>query len=64
MTEIRLNTDGSLDEVVSSNCHFHLEQMSDSHWWMEVETKEGSVHINLHSRGKIKANVERDDTPR
>ena len=58
MTELRLNADGSLDEVVSDTCSFHLEQMSDTHWWMAVETKEGIVHISFHSKSTIVANVD------
>lgn len=48
---IRNNDDGSLDEICTDN--FHLEQMSDSHWWMEI----GGVHVNLTARGKITATV-------
>ena len=53
--EIRLNDDGSLDEVVGVG-EFHLEQMDDGHWWMQL----GDVHVHLTARGKITANVERD----
>jgi hypothetical protein len=58
--EIRLNKDGSLDEVCAPG--FHLEQMDTGHWWMAIDDDTGSVHVNLHSKGKIRANVsdERD----
>lgn len=56
VTEIRLNPDGSLDEVCAPG--FHLEQMSGTHWWMNIN----GVHVNLHSKGKIKATVI-DDRP-
>ena len=52
--EIRRNPDGSLDEIVAPG--FHLEQMSDTHWWMEIG--EG-LHVHLYAkRGTIRANVE------
>lgn len=54
--EIRLNPDGSMDEVCAPG--FHLEQMSATHWWMCIESDRGSVHVNLHSKATIKANVD------
>jgi hypothetical protein len=58
MTEILRNPDDSIDEIVCDRCAFHLEQMADNHWWVEIETKKGSVHISLHARGKITATVD------
>lgn len=59
--EIRNNDDGSLDEIVAHACDLHLEQMADGHWWMGIQTHDGkSYHLNLHSRGKINANVMKD----
>lgn len=49
--EIRNNADGTLDEIVAPG--FHLEQMADGHWWMEI----GGVHVNLHSKKPIEAIV-------
>lgn len=49
---------GRLDEVVAKNCFFHLEQMSDTHWWMAVTSGGVCVHINLSSKAKIIANAE------
>lgn len=58
--EVRLNDDGTLDEVCGSGT-FHLEQMSGTHWWLGVQTGEQFVHINLTTkRGKISAFHERE----
>ena len=59
--EVRSNNDdGSLDEIVASNCWFHLEQMDGNHWWMRIETAQGALMVNLTARGKIRAMVEED----
>lgn len=42
--EVR-NIGGALDEVVGVG-HFHLEQMADGHWWMDL----GGVHVDLTTR--------------
>jgi hypothetical protein len=55
--EIRRNDDGSLDELVGTGL-FHLEQMSDSHWWMSLDTEHGQVTVNLTAKGRITAAVE------
>lgn len=40
-----------LDEVVAENVAFHLEQMSDGHWWIGITHPDGSVdHINLSTK--------------
>lgn len=54
---IRNHADGSMDEVIASPCSFHIEQMDTGHWWIGVQKGTEFVHINLHSRGKIKATV-------
>lgn len=55
--EVRLNRDGSLDEVVGERCMIHLEQMSATHWWMEVGLPDGTrCHVNFHSKATIRAN--------
>lgn len=56
--EIRRNEDASLDEVVAHNAGFHLEQMDKGHWWMSIEQDGILVHVNLHSKSKIKANCQ------
>ena len=58
--EVRRNEDGTLDEVVASNCWFHLEQMDDDHWWMRVETSDGAVTVNLGSKKPIHALCEEE----
>jgi hypothetical protein len=55
--EIRCGGDGLLDEIVGAGL-FHLEQMSDSHWWMSLDTEHGQVTVNLTAKGRIKAAVE------
>ena len=59
--EIRLNDDGTLDEVVGG-LGVHLEQMSPTHWWLAIYdgSRDGRVTVNFHARGKITANVERE----
>lgn len=46
-----------LDEVVllvDGACLFHLEQMSDQHWWMGIGSPERQyVHVNLFTRRAI-----------
>jgi hypothetical protein len=55
--EVRRNEDGSLDEVVGWG-FLHLEQMDTGHWWIGFDTADGRLlHINLHARGRIRANV-------
>ena len=49
--EARFNDDGTLDEVVGFGT-FHLEQMNSEHWWVQL----GPHMVNLHARGKVKAN--------
>ena len=53
--EIRLKADDALDEVVGSGV-FHLEQMSDTGWWMLL----GDVHVWLNSDRAITAYYERE----
>ena len=52
--EVRNDDQGGLDEVllyVDGRCLFHLEQMSDTHWWMALGEPEGQyVHVNLTTR--------------
>ena len=58
--EVRLNDDGTLDEVVGTGT-FHLEQMDTGHWWMRIENEAGSVDVWLWSEGKISADFDRDE---
>ena len=59
--EVRLNEDGTLDEVVGVGT-FHLEQMDTNHWWLQIENAAGSVSVWLEARGKITAAYECDAT--
>jgi hypothetical protein len=60
MTEVRLNDEGKLDEVVGNGA-FHLEQMDRDHWWMYLD----GVHVYLTSKDTIKATLvdEREGKP-
>ena len=55
--EVRLNADGTLDEVCAPG--FHLEQMDYNHWFLEIEIGGKAVAVWLYARGKITANYER-----
>lgn len=59
--EVRLNTDGSLDEVVGTGA-FHLEQMGDNLWWMRLDAPGRSIVVWMRAKGKIKARAE-DEPP-
>lgn len=62
--EVRRNADGSLDEIVSFACTFHLEQMGDEQWWMGI-TKDGYrqvVRFGVHN-GRLLVDTECDDWP-
>jgi len=56
--EVRLNDDKTLDEVVATRAHFHLEQMDDNLWWLAVEGCGERVVVWLQARGKITASFE------
>lgn len=59
---MRIETDElGLDEAVIDNCHFHIERMSDSSFWIGVSSKEeGLHHINLYvEKGKLIARIEK-----
>ncbi len=47
--EIRLNEDGTLDEIVAQGCDFHLEQMGACAWWLSVEVAGRRVDVWLHA---------------
>lgn len=48
--KVRRNEDGTLDEVVADGCYFHLEQMSDSAWWLVVDSGGVAVSVNLFTK--------------
>jgi hypothetical protein len=62
--QVQHNQDGTLDEIVAKATSFHIEQMSDSAWWIGV-TVPGSdnlLHVNLWTpRARIRASYARDD---
>ena len=56
--EVRLNADGTLDEVVAFGAYVHLEQMSAGDWWLGIESGGHLIHVNLGTkRGAIGAIV-------
>jgi len=60
---IRLNEDGSLDEVILEDVqHFHLEQMDKDAWWIGLTMASGKRYmLNLWRKGKkIRARCEED----
>ena len=61
-TEIRLNDDGTLDEVVAWG-FVHLEQMSECQWALLIDTADGKrlrVPIYAKGRGFVLAFAEQD----
>lgn len=54
--EVRLNDDGTLDEVCSPNVH--VEQLDYNHWFVEVIVGGKSVAVWFHAKGKIAATYE------
>lgn len=58
--EIRLNPNGTLDEVVCENAYVHLERVNNAEWSLRVmDDKTGkSVNVWLVARGKIMATIE------
>ena len=56
--EIRLNDDGTLDEIVAKNATFHIEQMDGNCWWFSVSSSGKQVDVWLRARGAIKAHYE------
>lgn len=58
--EIRLNQNGTLDEVVCENAYVHLERVNNAEWSLRVtDDKTGkSVNVWLVARGKITAAFE------
>jgi len=61
--EIRLNDDGTLDEIVTydtfGRCNFHLEQMSDDSYWMGLYPRDNcGLHANFGvKKGKLWTNA-------
>lgn len=61
--EVRLDDDGSIDEVLVefSNGYFHLERMDNGYFWAGITLpNKKRIHLDLTSRGKIKASIRED----
>jgi len=59
---MRIETnDLGLDEVVMEKCHFHIERMSDTSFWIGLSNnKDGYHHINLSvEKGKLIARIDK-----
>lgn len=56
--EVRLSDDGTIDEIVAKGVDFHLEQLSDTAWWMGLSLPDGRcLHVNLYSARSIRCNA-------
>lgn len=55
--EVRLNPDGTIDEVVANHVHFHCEQMDTTNWWIGVDRGNEMLHLDFHSKAKIRLTV-------
>lgn len=61
--EVRLNDDGTLDEVVAEGAAVHLEQMSGTDWCLNVYTGRNLLQVWLNSPRKIKARYAQSERP-
>lgn len=57
--EVRLNDDGTLDEVVAVNATVHLEQMSGTSWYLGIYKGALAQQVWLGSSRKVTATTER-----
>lgn len=55
--EVRLNEDGTLDEIVAHGAFVHLEQLSKKRWYLGVE-KDGEL-VQAYIGGKEPGYFER-----
>lgn len=55
----------TVDEIVVQNCTFHLEQMTDTSYWIGVTRGSPALAINLYHRGRLPllCTVEDDSDP-
>lgn len=52
--EVRLNEDGTVDEVLAQGVGIHIEQMDDGYWWMSIDGKQRRrmvLHFVREGRG-------------
>lgn len=55
---IRRNPDNTVDEIIVHDLDFfHIEQMDNGHWWIMARKGGQRMHINLHSRRKIRLSL-------
>lgn len=52
LIEIRPDDVGEVDEVVATDCTFHLERMSSDSWFISVTFKDGTGHAFWLGREK------------
>ena len=58
--EVRLDTDGTIDEIHARG--FHLEMMSKSHYWVGLNLNGEYWHLGFHAKkGKIELFAERQE---
>lgn len=53
--EVRLAADGSVDRIKAHGASVHLERISPSHWWCEIERNGRSVRVHLTTKRRIDA---------
>lgn len=58
-SEIRLCDDGSLDEIVATGVHVHLEKMANNRWFLSI----GEISVWLSSSRKMAVNYEDNRAP-
>lgn len=59
--EVRTNDDGTLDEIVAKGVTVHIEQMSDTEWWMGIyKGKKRQRVVFFTDRAHIAAMTEED----
>lgn len=51
--DLRLNDDGSIDEILAENATVHLEQMDDGAWYLGIYHGAGYQQIWLTSKRPI-----------
>lgn len=63
--EIRLNDDGSVDEIFAQNASVHIEQMDSNAWYIGIGTATKYLQIWLRGKRAVKLHHEiTDETKR
>jgi hypothetical protein len=47
----------SLDDMFVKNCDVHIERMSSGFYWIGIYVDGEIVHVDVHSKRKIKARL-------